>query len=124
MTTADAEGYLMEEHHLRRADARALLAAQENVLWTRQVDAARAGRPKLWHPVNSYQAPFVEGSAAETPREESPALTPPDEGDISADRMDRVRRKYAPTETRINSSDLVEPVSAAATDSKDGEERL
>lgn len=119
MTSAEAEGYLKAEHHLRRTAARALLTAHEGTLWAMHVDAARPGRPKFWQPIPGPQAPFGGGPAAEIPRRESPALTPSDEGDISADRMDRARQKYAPTESRINGGDPKGGISAAASDLKD-----
>ena len=128
MISADAEDYLKAEHHLRRADARALLTAQEGILWSAHVDAARPGRPKFLQPIAGPPTPFAGATAAEIPRRETTALTPSDEGEISADRMDRARQKYGPTAPRINSGDSKGGISAAAPDLKGapaaGEDRL
>jgi hypothetical protein len=94
------------------------------VLWAAQQDTSRPGRPKLRRPLRTGEGSFARASAAEPLQRESSVLTASREADISAERMDRVRRKDARTESRINSGDLEERVSAAATDSKDGEERL
>jgi hypothetical protein len=128
-TSAAAEQYLKAEHRLRRAEARALLAAKDGVLWTAQVDPTKPGRPKLWRALAApLSGGFQGGSAAEMPPRESPALTGSGEGDISADRMDPARRKYPPAEPRMNGGDSDEGVSAAAPDLKGapapGEERL
>jgi len=129
MTSAAAEQYLKSEHRLRRADARALLAAKDGVLWTGQIDATKPGRPRLWQALaTAAGGRFQEGSAAESPARESPVSTPSGERDIFAGRMDTPRRDSPPAETRVNSGDSAEVVSAAEPGLKGapgpGEERL
>lgn len=129
MASAAAEQYLKAEHRLRRAEARALLAAKDGVLWAAQLDPTKPGRPKLWRALAAPPSGGVQGgSAAEMPARESSVLTGSGEGDISAHRMDTARRKYPPAEPRMNGGDSDEGVSAAEPGLKGapgaGEDRL
>jgi hypothetical protein len=129
MTSAAAEQYLKAEHRVKRAAARALLANNDGVLWTAQVDPSKPGRPKLWRALaTAPDGVLQEGSAAGIPSRESPALTAPGEGDISADRMDSTRRKYPTAEPRMNGGDSNAGISAAEPGLKGppaaGEDRL
>jgi hypothetical protein len=129
MASAVAEQYFKTEHRLSRAEARALLAAKDGVLWVAQVDGTKPGRPKLWRALAVVpDGGFQEGPAAEMPMRESPVSTGSGEGSIFADSMPRPRRDSAPQQLRINGGDSDRRVSAAEPGLKEtsepGEDRL
>jgi len=91
--STEAEKYLMDEHRLTREEARELLANQDGVLWQAVPDPTKRGRPKL---LRKRDGVYQKRSAAEMSIRESPASTGSEEKGISADRMDRPRRKSPP----------------------------
>jgi hypothetical protein len=129
MASAAAEQYLKTEHRLRRAEARALLAAKDGVLWAAQVDPTKPGRPKLYRALAvASEGGFQEASAAGMPPRESPVSTASGEAGIFADRVDTPRRDSPSPQPRINGGDSDGGVSAAEPGLKGapgpGEERL